>query len=218
MTDVWIDPAELDAMSGVIGQQAQRAQDAFAGDLGLRDVALPAHLEWIRAEGTDLATEAAVVTVAYLLNGMDLAVRAEAVRTEQATPTEVAAPTEPPTEMAAPAEGFVLSGSPVATAGSVPTDPQGGGFVLDLVTGLDGVVRTGSGGIDFKALFAMNSGAASAPLAGGTGVYTSHDQIREILTGVRWRDGRPVDDWGSNDHTASAIETDPVTGRPRVRP
>ncbi len=156
MTEIVIDPDELDAMTTVIGEQAQQA---------------------------------AVTTLAYLLNAVDLGVRAQAVRTEQATPTDVAAP-------------------PVAPP------PSGSGFMLDQVVGLDGQVRAGSGGIDLRALSALAAGGGTAGSA--VGGFTGADSIRQALTGVRFRDGRPVDGWGSNDHSSSAIGRGP-DGDPEVR-
>jgi hypothetical protein len=124
MTNVWIDPAELDTMASLIGQQSQRTQDAVAGDLGLRGVALPAHLEWMRGEGAALAREVAVITLAYALNGLDLGLRAEAVRADQATPTDVAAPSQ------VHQEGFLLSGTPTVVSGNVSGGALVGGTFL----------------------------------------------------------------------------------------
>ena len=115
----------------------------------------------MREEGAALAQEAAVATLAYLLNGIDLGVRAEAVRAEQATVTDVAAPTE------VQPQGFLLSGSPQLDpqVAAILNAPSGQGFVLDQMIGPDGQVRTGSGGIDFRALAQLTAGGGAGGVA-----------------------------------------------------
>jgi hypothetical protein len=227
MTDIWIDPAELDAMATVISQQGQRAQEAFAADLGLRDVDLPAHLGWIRAEGAALAQEAAVVTLAYLLNAIDIGVRAQAVRSGEAVPTDVEAPTE------VQAEGFVLSGSP--TVSPVPSTGDQGGFVLSGTPQLDPsaaavlAASPGAGGFVLNLIQAPNgqtifgsgftpslSGLGGGPT--GQGVFDVNDAIRSTLNdGIRFRNGQPLDDNGTP-RSSSAIYRDRDTGKLEIDP
>ena len=215
MTDVWIDPPELDAMGSLISEQAQRLEVALAGGLGLDGLDLPAHLGWVRETAADLARETATIGVAYLLNGVDVLTRAAAVRAEQATATTVAAPTGVETP------GLVLAGSsqvdPGASTGG--TGLVGGTFLGATSTG---PLATTYASLTSEAFAAHNPlltlPGAIGTNAFGTGGFDSNDAIRQTLTGVPWRNGRPVDDWGSNDHGSGSIEPDPTTGRPRVRP
>ncbi|SFC44745.1 hypothetical protein SAMN04487968_106223 [Nocardioides terrae] len=159
MTTIWMDPAELDGMAGQLNGQVTRLRSAVEGVHGTCMCAVPPALAgWLQEELTAIERDGTLATLAYLVAGLDIALRAQEITADQSLATAVAGPdVDLATVLAGSATVGGNSGVDLSawTAGMQAGTTVGGNSGVDLSTWTAGMQAGtsvgGNAGIDVSA-------------------------------------------------------------------
>lgn len=134
MSAIYLDPVQMDATAGVVGDHAREVETAVAGLEWTYAAQVPASLAgWLAEELRDIAVHARMSALLYVVAAVDTALRAQQIRTDQSLAIAVPAPASTSVAFTETVMGgFSSYGSPVAsisdlTGGSLP---PASGFLL----------------------------------------------------------------------------------------
>jgi hypothetical protein len=190
MTTIWMDPSEMTAEAGLLQDVARRTEAAATSVRSLGCCGAPASIAgWIAEELEGSAVQTLVSTVGFLLESIDLVLRADGLAADQSLATAAPALATVDTPLVG---GFVLGA--VGPTPEVPSTGWGQGFVLGQVgpaatypsTGWGGpglvLGQTGSSsGVSMPGLSSAAFAAQNAPWSSGGGF------VLNPYSGPGWR-------------------------------
>jgi hypothetical protein len=126
MNAIYLDPVDMDATAGAIGEHAREVDAAIADLEGVCAAEVPPSLtDWLAAELRDIAVHARLAELLYVIAALDTTLRADQIQADQS----LAVAWPGPTVSVVGGTGPVIAGttglSSVAVGGSSPL-PDGG--------------------------------------------------------------------------------------------